>query len=138
MGPGRDTHPIIMVDTDTIRRNWLAVLSVVYREADWSKITGGGRRRSTDVFQHRLLVAAKQPTVPQAVRKLCHGLSLQGPPIDASVLDELREHERTALRLLDEENVYLTLKAKQTVDNYYGDDSDDDVQTTDLTDFIEL
>lgn len=127
-----------MTDDDTIRRNWLAVLSVVYREADWSQITGGGKRRSTDVFQHRLLVAAKQPSVPLAVRKLCHGLSLQGPPIDASVLDELRNQERRALRLLDEENVYLTLKAKETVDNYYGDDSADDVQTTGLTDYIDL
>ncbi len=126
-----------MPDTDTIRRDWIAVLSVVYREADWSQITGGGRRRSTDVFQHRLLVAAKQPTVPRAVRKLCHGLSLQGPPIDPDILDELRADERTALRLLDDENVYLTLKAKQTVDSYYNDDSDD-VETTDLTDYIDV
>lgn len=129
-----------------IRRHWIAVLAVVYRAADWSQITGGGRRRATDVFQHRLQVASKQTSVPVAVRKLCHGLSLQGPEMPTESLDALIAEERRALRLLDDENVYLTLKAKETVQTYYdsrnesGDEgsSGRSVRTTELTDYIDI
>lgn len=131
---------------DMIRWRWIEVLAVVYRAADWSQITGGGQRRATDVFQHRLQVASKQTTVPQAVRKLCHGLSLQGPELPTAALDELRSQERRSLRLLDDENVYLTLKAKETVQSYYDSRSDEgdegsagaSIRETELSRYVDL
>lgn len=141
-----------MSETDTddpitdqdLRRDWIEVLAVVWRAADWNTIASRSHP-ATDVFQHRLRTASTRPSVQEAIRKLCHGLSLQAPEMPTGALDELIANERDAMRLIRTEDVWLTLKAKETVQAYYDADGepadasgDPDIKTTNLSDFIDI
>lgn len=119
---------------EKIRRSWIEVLSLIWKEADWKKIAQN--QKSTDVFEHRLRVAGTQSSIQMSVRKLCRGLSLQAPEIPMQPFEYLIENKSEALKLLREEDIYLTLKAKETVDSYYDDERDYDKKK--LSGFVEL
>lgn len=85
------------------------LLGETWRSVRWSQMRG---RYSTDVFAHRLIVASRQETLPAFFTKLCHGLSLQAPiNITSKDIDDLKDYEQGALKLIREWPQYFVYKA---------------------------
>ena len=86
------------------------LLAAAYVRVRWSQMKG---RMPYDVFQHRLKVAARKPTIPEALDKLCHGLSLQSVSVPPELVEDLDVHREEVLHMMRTRSVLLTLKAAQ-------------------------
>ncbi len=89
------------------------LLATIYLRANWKQIARG--RDPLDVFQHRVLAAAYQPTLKQFIEKLCRGLGIQGVRIDDELLGFLEEHEERVLEELRSSSVYYVARAYNMV-----------------------
>lgn len=88
------------------------LLGAIWKRVKWKRMVSR-TRPATDIFQHRLKVAAMRSTVREFVTKLCHGLNLQSVAVEPGLIDRLEERSDEVLSAVFRENVYWTLIAQE-------------------------
>lgn len=88
------------------------LLGQVWRRVRWRRMVSR-TRPATDIFQHRLKVAALRSTIREFVTKLCHGLNLQSVQVEPALINRLEEKSDEILSAVFRENVYWTLVAQE-------------------------
>lgn len=86
------------------------ILGKVYRRVNWQKMSNA-KATAYDIFQHRLRTAANNSSVIKFLSKLCDGLSLQAPLIEAELLEKLEFQAPLVLRMIRSWSQYFTYRA---------------------------
>lgn len=97
------------VEDREVEDAWVDVLAHVYMQVKWSRLQG--RRRSLDVFEHRLEYAKYEADVPSVLQRLTNTLSIQGVDVPIDRVEFLRSCEDRALDLLRRWTKLLALRA---------------------------
>ena len=84
------------------------VLAKVYSKVNWRRIARG--RDSLDVFQHRVLASAYQPSFSRFLEKLCRSLGVQSVRVESEVLEYLNKHSDYVLNMIRHNSIYLVVK----------------------------
>jgi len=123
-----------------LAQDWIVILAEFWKETDWDEFPDQKRRSAT--FEERLEAAANGGSVHTALKKLARGLNMASPDLPTAHLDPLVEHDELAMEVLREEDIWLTAKTRETVQNYFdakqndGNDAESTPTTSDLSNFI--
>jgi len=121
-----------------LAQDWIVILSEFWRETDWDEFPDKKRRSAT--FEERLEAASNAGSVHGALKKLARGLNMASPDLPTENLDPLVEDGETAMAVLRDEDIWLTAKTRETVQNYFeakqNEDSETEPTTSELSDFI--
>jgi hypothetical protein len=123
-----------------LAQDWIVILSEFWRETDWGEFPDKKRRSAT--FEERLEAASNAGSVHGAFKKLAHGLNMASPDLPTEHLDPLVADSDLAMEILRKEDIWLTAKTRETVQNYFEakQNSDTDAEsnptTSELSDFI--
>jgi len=123
-----------------LAQDWVVILAEFWRETDWNAFPDQKRRSET--FEERLEAAANGGSVHTALKKLARGLNMASPDLPTEHLDPLVADDDLAMEILRKEDIWLTAKTRETVQNYFeakqnGDtDTESNPTTSELSDFI--
>jgi hypothetical protein len=121
-----------------LAQDWIVILSEFWRETDWGEFPDKKRRSAT--FEERLEAASNAGSVHGALKKLARGLNMASPDLPTENLDPLVEDSETAMAVLRDEDIWLTAKTRETVQNYFDakrdEDSEPEPTTSELSEFI--
>lgn len=88
-----------------------AMLGRIYRQADWRKIASN--KIATDIFEHRIKVSSRKPSVPEFINKLCNQLSIQAMHDKPELIMIAQEHGKQVLNTIRKESQFCVMLARR-------------------------
>lgn len=110
------------------REDLILFLRLFWRAADWKRI--GRKHYAGDIFQHRVRVAADQPSFRRAAEKLAKTLSLQYPPAPPELIDRLDESPTALQSLRKESRYWVALAVARRIETSKQEEEEPDADDT--------